>query len=69
MISKRELDLLFEISKLLKKYGEETFNNLVNNLKDESFVSSIEVLAKSAPNIKTPTRKTKARIDYSKNLS
>lgn len=69
MIGKRELDLLFEISKLLKKYGEETFNNLVNNLKDKSFVSSIEVLAKSAPKIKTPTRKTKARTDYSKNLS
>ncbi|MBW3020256.1 hypothetical protein KY334_03090 [Candidatus Woesearchaeota archaeon] len=69
MINQKELDLLLEIHKLLNKYGEETFNNLVKNLKDEFFVSSIDILAKSASNIKTPTKKTKARIDYNKYLS
>lgn len=68
MITNKELDLLLEIRTLLNKYGEETFNDLIKSLKDESFVSGIEILEKSASNIKTPHRKAKAKTDYSKNI-
>lgn len=68
MISQKELDLLIDVQKLIRKYGEDTFTRLSNNLNGEDFINSIKLLGKSFPVIKETSRDTKIKTNYQDKL-
>ena len=68
MISQKELDLLVDIQKLMRKHGEDTFISLSNNLNSSDFIESIKQLGKSAPAIKETNRDKKIKTNYQDKL-
>ena len=69
MIKHKELELLLDIQKLIKKYGVSTFSSLVKNLKNEEFVSSIELLAESTSLLKQSKTNNKKPVDYNEKIN
>lgn len=68
MIGQKELELLIELKKLINKYGDDTFTNLINHLRDESFLANIEMLSKKIQSIKMPQKRKKIKTNYSKKI-
>lgn len=76
MNDKKDLDLLVEIAKLLKKYGPETFESLASNLSSPDFSGYlIDILSKSARTAKSvkinqgaSSKKRKTQRDFRESL-
>ena len=68
MIDQKELELLIELKRLINKYGNETLTDLINHLRDESFLTNIEILSKKIQSIKMSTKRKKVKTDYSKKI-